>query len=332
MINVAVVGASGYIGGELTKLLANHQKVNISAATSRKFAKQKVHRVHPNLRGLDLRFTDDLEGLDLDLVFMAVPHGVSMDLIDDYFEDSRVIDLSADFRVTQDLYEEYYETHERPDLIEEAVYGLPEIHRDEIKNADLVANPGCNATSAVLGLYPFRNDNIEEAVVDLKVSSSAGGRRDNIMSSHPERSSVVRAYEEYHHRHEAEVIQETGIQGEFSVHSVDMVRGLLATIHIEMETEKPDLYKKFQEYSNEHFIRFVKEKGGIQRNPDPKYILGSNFVDVGFAHDERNDRVVVFSALDNLIKGGAGQAVQNMNIMYGFDEITGLKKFPVYPV
>ncbi len=331
MIDIAIVGGSGYTGGELIRLLSNHPKVNISTITSRKFAKQKVHRVHPNLRGLDLRFTDDLDEIDSDLIFLAVPHGASMDMIKDYYGSAKIIDLSADFRISHDLYEEYYGDHSEPDLIEESVYGLPELHRDEIKDADLVANPGCNATSAILGLYPFRND-LEEAIVDLKVSSSAGGRNSNVMASHSERSSVVRAYKEYHHRHEAEVIQETGIKGQFSVHSVDMVRGLLATIHMNLETSKADLYKKFHEYSDEHFIRFVKERGGLQRNPDPKFVLGSNMVDVGFSYDEENDRVIVFSALDNLIKGASGQAVQNMNIMFGFNEKTGLEQLPISPL
>ena len=331
MIDVAIIGGSGYTGGELIRLLSNHPKANISTITSRKFAKQKVHRVHPNLRGLNLRFTDNLDDIDADVIFLAVPHGASMEMIRDYYGKAKIIDLSADFRIKQNLYEEYYGNHSEPSLIEEAVYGLPELHREDIKEADLIANPGCNATSAILGLYPFRND-LNEAIVDLKVSSSAGGRNNNVMASHSERSSVVRPYKEYHHRHEAEVIQETGIKGQFSVHSVDMVRGLLATIHIQLETTKSELYKKFHEYSDEHFIRFVKESGGMQRNPDPKFVLGSNMVDVGFAHDEENDRVIVFSALDNLIKGASGQAIQNMNLMFDYDEKTGLEQLPISPL
>ncbi len=331
MIDAAIVGSSGYIGGEILRILDNHTEVNVSTITSRKFANEKVDRIHPNLKGIDLRFTDDLEKIDSDVTFLCVPHGSSMKLINDFIGKSKIIDLSADFRVGLDLYKEYYGDHKRPELINEAVYGLPELNREQIKEADIVANPGCNATAAILGLYPFKGE-IEKAVVDLKVSSSAGGRRANMMSSHPERSSVVRPYKEYRHRHEAEVIQETGINANFTVHSVDMVRGLLATIYINMKTDKSDIYKKFHEYSDETFIRFVKQTGGFQRNPNPKYVIGSNYADLGFAYDEKNSRVVVFSAIDNLLKGGAGQAVQNMNIMFGFEEKMGLNQHPINPI
>ncbi|GAB6101778.1 N-acetyl-gamma-glutamyl-phosphate reductase [Thermococcus atlanticus] len=330
MIKAAVVGASGYIGGELVRLLAMHPEVEISAVTSRRYNGKKIHKVHPNLRGLNLRFTNN-HNFDADVIFLAVPHGTSVKIIDEYMESARIIDLSADFRVSLNLYEEYYGAHLRPELIGEFVYGLPEIHREEIKKAELIANPGCNATAVILALYPFKGE-VDEAIVDLKVSSSAGGRRENVASIHPERSNVVRIYKPFHHRHEAEVRQETKITAQFTVHSVDLVRGLLATIYFKMETTEKELYKRYFPYLKEPFVRIIKEKGGMQRLPDPKYVIGSNFVDIGFAYDEKNQRVILLSALDNLIKGGAGQAVQNMNIAFGLEETLGLNYLPVYPI
>lgn len=330
MIKAAVVGGSGYIGGELIRLLAMHPEVEISAVTSRRFAGEKVHKVHPNLRGLDLRFRSDYN-FDADVIFLAVPHGTSMKIVEEFMGSAKIIDMSADFRLKKELYSEYYGEHTRPELIDEFVYGLPELHRDEIRKAELVANPGCNATAAILALYPFR-DLTDRAIVDLKVSSSAGGRRENVASIHPERSHVVRVYKPFHHRHEGEVLQETGIKVMFTVHSVDIVRGILATAYFEYDGSPRDLLRRLLVYRNEYFIRLVTDKGGLQRFPDPKYVLGSNFVDIGFAYDEANGRAIILSAIDNLIKGGSGQAVQNMNIMFGIDERTGLDYYPVYPV
>ncbi|KPU62289.1 N-acetyl-gamma-glutamyl-phosphate reductase [Thermococcus sp. EP1] len=330
MIKAAVIGASGYIGGELVRLLAMHPEVEISAVTSRRHNGKKIHKVHPNLRGLNLRFTNNYN-FDADVIFLAVPHGTSMKIIDEYMGSAKIIDLSADFRVGLNLYKEYYGEHLKPELIDEFVYGLPEIHREEIKKAELIANPGCNATAVVLALYPFKGE-VSEAIVDLKVSSSAGGRRENVASIHPERSNVVRVYKSSHHRHEAEVKQETKVNAQFTVHSVDLIRGLLATIYFKMETNEKELYKKYFRYLKEPFVRIVKEKGGMQRLPDPKYVIGSNFVDIGFTYDEKSQRVILFSALDNLIKGGAGQAVQNMNIAFGLEETLGLNYLPVYPI
>jgi len=330
MIKAAVIGGSGYIGGELIRLLAMHPEVEISAVTSRRFAGKKVHKVHPNLRGLDLRFRSDYD-FDADVIFLAVPHGTSMKIIDEFLGSAKIIDMSADFRLRRELYREYYGEHAKPELIGEFVYGLPELHRDEIKKAELVANPGCNATATILALYPFRGLT-ERAIVDLKVSSSAGGRRENVASIHSERSHVVRVYRPFHHRHEGEVIQETGIRAMFTVHSVDMVRGILATAYFEYDGSQKELLKRLLIYKNEHFIRLVTDRGGLQRFPDPKYVLGSNFVDIGFAYDEVNGRAIILSAIDNLIKGGSGQAVQNMNLMFGLDERTGLDYYPVYPV
>ncbi|HII67884.1 MULTISPECIES: N-acetyl-gamma-glutamyl-phosphate reductase [Thermococcus] len=330
MIKAAVIGASGYIGGELVRLLAMHPEVEISAVTSRRYNGKKIHKVHPNLRKLNLRFTNNYN-FDADVIFLAVPHGTSMKIIDDYIGSAKIIDLSADFRVTLNLYEEYYGEHLKPELISDFVYGLPEIHREEIKKAELIANPGCNATAVILALYPFKGE-IGEAIVDLKVSSSAGGRRENVASIHPERSNVVRVYKPSHHRHEAEVKQETKVNAQFTVHSVDLIRGLLATIYFKMETNEKELYKRYFRYLKEPFVRIVKEKEGLQKLPDPKYVIGSNFVDIGFTYDEKSQRVILFSALDNLIKGGAGQAVQNMNIVFGLEETLGLNYLPVYPI
>ncbi len=330
MIKAAVVGASGYIGGELIRLLWEHPEAEITALVSRRYEGEKVHRVHPNLRGLNLRFTGPKE-LDADVIFLSVPHGTSMRIIDDYAGSSKVIDMSADFRVPLELYREYYGEHLRPELLEEFVYGLPELHRDEIRRAELIANPGCNSTAVILALHPFR-DLVDEATVDLKVGSSAGGRKGGLPRMHPERSNAVRVYRTHHHRHEAEILNETGVRAHLTVHSVDLVRGLMATMYLRIESDRREIYRRLLGYLKEPFVRIVKDRRGIQRLPDPKYLIGSNFVDIGFECDENNGRVILFSALDNLMKGGAGQAVQNMNLTFSLEETTGLRRLPIYPV
>ena len=330
MIKAAIIGGSGYIGGELIRLLWMHPEVEVSTVTSRRYNGLMVHKVHPGLRGINLRFTDRVRG-DVDIIFISLPHGESMRVIDEYIGSSKIIDLSADFRLNLSLYEEYYGRHLKPELIEEFTYGLPEIFRDEIRRSSLVANPGCSATAVILSLYPFR-DLAREALVDVKFSSSAGGRRENILSSHPERSNVVRVYKAYKHRHEAEVYMVTGVKAYFTVYSVDIVRGLLASVYLKTDIDIGEIYRRLSIYVNEPFIRIIRDRAGQYRYPDPKYVIGSNYIDIGFEYDGENGRLILFSALDNLIKGGAGQAIQNMNLMFNFREDTGLRYLPIYPV
>ena len=331
MIKVAVVGGSGYIGGELLRLLAMHPEVEISAITSRKYSGKKVEIIHPHLRGLGFRFSHSRD-FDADVIFLSVPHGESMKIVKEYIDSAKIIDLSADFRLPLDIYREYYGEHESPELIDRFVYGLPELHREEIKKAEYVANPGCNATAVIIALYPFKGL-VDMAIADLKVSSSAGGRKENLARIHPERSNSIRVYRAWHHRHEGEVLNETGIKCGFTVHSVDIVRGLLATIYFQIEIEQNTLLRRlYREYGDEKFIKIVRDREGLERYPDVKYVVGSNYVHLGAVYDSKNRRAVIFSALDNLIKGGAGQAVQNMNLMFGLPEDTGLNSLPLYPV
>ena len=332
MIKAAVIGGSGYIGGELLRLLWMHPEVEIVMVTSRKYAGKKVEVVHPNLRDTGLRFTGSYNEIDADVIFLSVPHGESMNIVSQYIESSKIIDLSADFRVSRELYEEYYGKHKHPELIDKFVYGLPEIHREEIKRAEYVANPGCNATAVIFALYPFK-DFIKEAVADVKVASSGSGRRENILGMHPERAHLVRVYKAYHHRHEAEVLQETGIHCPFTLHSVDMVRGLFATVYFKIKSDNKSILRRLlKQYGNEKFVKVIVAREGPLRQPNSKYVIGSNYVYLWSAYDEVNERAIIFSSIDNLIKGGAGQAVQNMNLMFGLPEDMGLNYISIYPV
>ncbi|MHA1607579.1 MAG: N-acetyl-gamma-glutamyl-phosphate reductase [Candidatus Freyarchaeota archaeon] len=348
-MRVGIVGGSGYTGGELLRLLCMHPKVEVTYVTSRRYAGKFIGDVHPNLRKLvNIKFEEydvTLASEKCDYVFMAVPHRSSMKLTPDLLDVGlKVIDLSADFRLKDKVaYEKYYGGHERPELLEEAVYGLPELHREELRGARLVACPGCIAVSAILGAAPivasFSIDP-ERIVVDAKIGSSAAGREATESTHHPERVGVVRPYKVTGHRHTAEIEQElsmvTGRQVKvaLSAHSIDMVRGILSTIHFFLDElpEEKDVWRAFRAfYGNEPFVRIVKQKTGLYRLPNPKAVVGSNFCDVGFELDPHASRLVVLSALDNLVKGAAGQAVQCMNVMEGWDEALGLNAPSIFP-
>ena len=337
----SVVGASGFAGGELLRLLADHPEFDLVQATSRSKANRTVGYAHPNLRDLDLRFTSP-EGLEhVDMLFAATPHGVSMAEID-RFQDvaETVVDLSADFRLPSEaLYDEYYSGHSRPELLESAVYALPELNRDELPGAALIAAGGCNATVTILGLLPLVEagllDSDDRVVVDVKVGSSEGGAGGGEASSHPERSGVVRPYAPTGHRHEAEISAFLGLDVAFSVHAVDMIRGASATSHVFLDdpVSKRDLWGMYREqYEDEPFVDLVAGGGGVYRYPEPKTVAGTNRAEVGFALDPSNGRVVVISAIDNMVKGSAGQAVHAANIALGIDETTGLNARGLHPV
>ncbi len=331
MIKAAVIGASGYIGGELLRLLYMHPEVELGTITSRIYVGRRVEVVHPHLKGLGLRFSSPGE-VDADVIFLSVPHGESMKIVEEYIGSAKLIDLSADFRLPLGLYRKYYGEHEKPELIDSFVYGLPEVYREEIKRAEYVANPGCNATAVILALYPFRNM-ISEALADIKAASSAAGRRESIMGMHPERSHVVRIYKTHHHRHEAEVLHITGIKCPFTVHSVDMVRGVFATVYFRISGDERSLFRRlFQEYEGERFVKVIREREGPLKQPNVKYVIGSNYAHLWASYDVENERAMIFAAIDNLIKGGAGQAVQNMNLMFGLREETGLGYLPLHPI
>ena len=337
----AVVGASGFAGGELLRLLDAHPSFALVEATSRQFTNKTVGAVHPNLRHLDLRFSDPSTLDSTDVLFAATPHGVSMERIDEFRETAEtIIDLSADFRLDDPGdYDTWYDGHVAPELLEESVYGLPELNRDALPGADLVATGGCNATVTMLGLYPFVEHGLidpeDRIVADLKVGSSEGGAGGGPASSHPERSGVVRPYAPTKHRHEAEIIQELGLSMSFTVHAVDMIRGAAATSHLFPETlpETGDVWQALRgTYEDEPFVRLVSGGGGVYRYPEPKAVAGTNMAEVGFEIDERNGRVVVFSAIDNMMKGAAGQAVQAANVVFGRPETEGLEFKGLHPV
>jgi len=351
MLKVGIVGGSGYVGGELLRLLLLHPHVEVTMVTSRQSVGEYVFSVHPNLRGLtQLKFVP-LELAELkkncDLVFTATPHGGSVNLVPKLLDAGlKVIDMSADFRLKNpDDYEKWYGwKHAHPELLKDAAYGLPELHRQEIKGAHLVACPGCMATATVLALAPvIKADLVEKnrIVVDVKIGSSGAGSKPSIASHHPERFSGVRPYKVIGHRHIAEIEQELNsltdesVTVSFTPHAVNMVRGILATIHVfpkNLLTIK-DVWKTLRgQYEGEPFIRFVKYQKGPYQLPDPKVTMGTNFCDIGFELDPRANRLVLFSALDNMVKGASGQGVQCLNIVMGLDESTGLKSTGFHPM
>ncbi|MBA4407266.1 N-acetyl-gamma-glutamyl-phosphate reductase [bacterium] len=345
-VNVSIVGASGYTGGELLRLLLFHPNVEVKQITSESYTGKFVYKIHPNLRkSTTLKFVSANELEACDLLFLCLPHNSSQNKIDNYRKLApKIIDLSADFRL-KDLneYEKWYgHKHARPDLLNEFVYGIPELHREEMKKANYISSAGCNATASILGLYPlYKNGLVEEdrTVIEVKVGSSEGGNKVNEGSHHPERAGVVRSYQPTQHRHTAEMLQEMSfgkkIQIHFSATAIDMVRGLLATCHVFLKEnlQEKDIWKIYRDaYGNEPFIRIVKESDGIYRFPEPKLLSGTNYCDIGFKKDEFSNRLVVISAIDNLMKGAAGQALQAFNIMFGFDEKTGLEFPGLHPI
>jgi len=337
----SVVGASGFTGGELLRLLADHPEFEVAQATSRSYTKRSVGTVHPNLRDLDLRFSDPADLDSVDVLFAATPHGVSMDRIDAFRAAAdTVVDLSADFRLSDPgAYDEYYDGHERPELLEESTYGLVELTRDELPGADLIASGGCNATATLLALHPLFEagvvDDTADAVVDVKVGSSEGGAGGGAASSHPERSGVVRPYAPTGHRHEAEIEEWLGTGVNFTVHAVDMIRGASATCHLLLDDlpGKGDVWKALRgAYGEEPFVEFVAGGSGVYRYPEPKVVAGTNTAELAFELDPKNDRLVVFSAIDNMMKGSAGQAVHAANVALGIEETAGLDHRGLHPV
>ncbi len=347
MIRASIVGASGYTGGELLRLLLFHPEVSVAQATSERLAGKYVRHTHPNLRGVtDLKFVSAAELAPCDVLFLCLPHGRAMDRIDRFRAlAERIVDLSADFRLRDpEAYVRWYGgPHPRPELLADAVYGMPELHRDRLPGAALVAGCGCNATATILALRPLVAAGVvEQAVVEVKAGSSEGGNEASAASHHPERSGSVRSYKPTGHRHQAEMLQELGgaLRLSFSATAVEMVRGILATAHVFLceDGDGASLDEKAvwrilrRAYADEPFVRIVKERQGIYRFPEPKILTGSNYCDVGFELDAGARRLVVMSALDNLMKGAAGQAVQAFNVMHGLDERAGLEFPGLHPV
>jgi LysW-gamma-L-alpha-aminoadipyl-6-phosphate/LysW-L-glutamyl-5-phosphate reductase len=350
-MKVGVIGASGYVGGELLRLLVVHPDVELSVLTSRQNAGEYVHRIHPSLKGfINLTFSPmELDKLvnQCDLIFVSVPHGNALNIVKDLYSTGiKIIDLSADFRLknANDYVKWYGWEHPFPDLLSKSVYGIPELHRNEIKEAQFVSCPGCMAVTSILALKPLIENKLVDTshiIVDSKIGSSGAGATDSTGTHHAMRYGVIRPYKPSKHRHTGEIEQELSIlSGEkikvsMSPHAVNLVRGILTTNHVFLKSpmSEIELWKVYRNsYKEEPFIRLIRDKKGLYKFPDPKFVVGSNFCDVGFDIDENTDRIVALSASDNLMKGAAGSAIQNMNLMCGYDETDGLRYTPLTPV
>lgn len=344
MIKTAVLGATGYAGIELVRLLTGHSEAEIEILGSQSFAGQKISGVYGNFAHI---LEKECEALDLDRVsqcdvaFTALPHGASKTVIPSLLDEGlKVIDLSGDYRYDDvKVYEEWYgEKHSSPELLKESVYGLPELHREKIKKARLIGNPGCYTTCSILGTAPLLANRIAETkniIIDAKSGVTGAGRGLALQNSFCECTENSKAYKIAVHRHTSEIEQElSNIAGEsimlsFTPHLIPQKRGILATIYVNLNRpssteELTELYKEY--YKDEFFVR-VKDAGSL---PETKHVAGSNFVDIGVCYDKRLQRAVVVSVLDNIVKGAAGQAVQNMNLLFGLDEKTGLNNAGFY--
>lgn len=329
---VSIIGGSGFAGGELIRLLLAHPEVSIHSVASRSYAGRPVHSVHPNLRGhIEHRFVMPSEVDACDVLFLCMPHGEAGRDIERFTaRASVVIDLSSDFRLADpQVYATWYgEPHPCPERLRDAVYGLPEVSRADLTSARLISGVGCNATAMNLALLPLaRAGLIERAIADVKVGSSEAGATGNAGSHHAVRARTVRTYSPSGHRHLAEVEQVLGVSIDATITAVDMVRGVLCTAHVQPSerVEVRDLWHLYREcYGAEPFVRIVSERSGPNRLPDPRVMVGSNHADVGFCVDERSGRIVALCAIDNLVKGAAGSAVQSMNIAMGWPETAGL--------
>jgi N-acetyl-gamma-glutamyl-phosphate/LysW-gamma-L-alpha-aminoadipyl-6-phosphate reductase len=344
MKRATIIGASGYTGGELLRILLSHPKINIIQSTSRKNLGQYVYQVHPNLRKrTQLKFSDPQDLEPTDIIFLALPHGQAQRQIDQLSNCGEyIIDLSADFRLRDQVdYTRWYDKpHKAPEWLPKFIYGLPEINREKLKRANYVSGVGCNATASILALLPLVQgkllDKQSAPIIEIKAGSSEGGASGNPGSHHPERSNVVRTFSPFGHRHTAEVIQELGIPNPvLTMTSVDLVRGVLATAHAKVNhgVTRKDLWRAYRQIALDNpFLRVVKERRGIYRVPEPKILAGSNYADLGFELDEENRHIVSICAIDNLMKGAAGSAVQCMNLMLGLDETTGLDFPGLHPI
>ncbi|MBR5152470.1 MAG: N-acetyl-gamma-glutamyl-phosphate reductase [Clostridia bacterium] len=345
MIRAGVLGGTGYAGIEVVRLLIQHPETELCRIVSQSYAGKKISEVYPSLMGIcDLECSaldaDDIAA-SCDVVFTALPHGASKEVIPLLYEKGlRVIDLSGDFRYNDPaVYELWYEQpHSHPELLKEAVYGLCELHREEIKKARLIGNPGCYTTCSITALAPLVDAGIvdnKSLIIDAKSGVTGAGRGLNLPNLFCECTETMKAYKIATHRHTSEIEQELSLlAGEdiilsFTPHLAPMKRGILATCYANLKVyhspeELVALYRKF--YEGDPFIR-IYDAGSL---PEIKHIAGSNYIGIGLEVDKRLNRVVVVSCIDNLIKGAAGQAVQNMNLLFGLDEGTGLMSAGMY--
>jgi N-acetyl-gamma-glutamyl-phosphate reductase len=344
-VKIGIIGASGYTGQELVRVLARHPRVELAYATSERFAGAAIADIFPSLKGIvDLRLSElSIERImtAADFIFTALPHGTAMGVVAECIKaGKKVIDLSADFRLKDpDLYGRWYGKHSCPDLLQKAIYGLPELYRDEIKKGQLVANPGCYPTGAILALAPLLEEGMispSGIVIDAKSGMSGAGRNPSLTNLFCEAAEGLKAYGVAKHRHAPEMEQELSARAGkevhilFVPHLVPISRGLLSTIYArtngELSTEQA--YEVYQRrYSKEPFVRLCS----LGTFPSTVEVRGSNYCDLGGIADQRSGHLIVISAIDNLVKGASGQAVQNMNLMCGFPETMGLEQIPLAP-
>lgn len=346
MLKVGIIGATGYAGAELVRLLVSHKDVEIVWFGSRSYIDQKYADVYRNMfRIVDARCMDDnMAELaeEADVIFTATPQGFCASVIsEEILSRTKIVDLSADFRIKDvDVYEKWYGIeHKSPQFIQEAVYGLCEINREDVRTARLVANPGCYTTCSILTAYPLAKEGIIDMstlIVDAKSGTSGAGRGAKTPNLFCEVNENMKAYGVASHRHTPEIEEQLGyaageeVRINFTPHLVPMNRGILATEYATLkkkvtEDQVRDIYEKY--YGSEYFIR-VLDPGVF---PETKWVEGSNFVDINFKIDQRTNRIIMMGAIDNLVKGAAGQAVQNMNLMFGLPENEGLKLVPIFP-
>lgn len=346
MIKVGIIGSTGYAGAELVRLLLGHKEVSIEWFGSRSYIGKNYYEIFRNLfKIVDEKCLDDnIEELaqKVDVIFTATPQGFCASIInEEVLSKVKVIDLSADFRIKEvKKYEDWYQlNHKSPNFIEEAVYGLCEINREKIKSARLVANPGCYPTCSTLAIYPLLKEGVidsDSIIIDAKSGTSGAGRGAKVDNLFCEVNENIKAYGVTTHRHTPEIEDQLTLAANkeviinFTPHLVPMNRGILVTAYAKLNlsisaTEVSDIYKKY--YENEVFIRLLE----ADMCPETRWVEGSNYVDINFKIDKRTNRIIMMSAMDNLIKGAAGQAVQNMNIMFGLKEDTALLQVPMYP-
>ncbi|MCI8549099.1 MAG: N-acetyl-gamma-glutamyl-phosphate reductase [Lachnospiraceae bacterium] len=346
MIKAGIIGSTGYAGAELAGLLLGHPEAEVVWYGSRSYVGEEYSSIYRNMfRMADAVCLDDnMEELasQADVIFTATPQGLCASLVNDrILEQAKIVDLSADFRIKDvKIYEKWYGLqHKSPQYIDEAVYGLCEINRGDIKRARLVANPGCYTTCSILTLYPLVKEgliDVSSIIIDAKSGTSGAGRGAKVPNLFCEVNESIKAYGIASHRHTPEIEEQLGYAcGEqvvlnFTPHLVPMNRGILATAYASLKEaasydEVRAVYEKY--YGDEHFIRLLPE--GVY--PETRWVEGSNFVDINFKIDKRTGRIIAIGALDNLVKGAAGQAVQNMNLMFGLPEDMGLKRVPMFP-
>ena len=352
MIKAGIIGATGYAGGELVRILANHKDVEIKWYGSRSYIDKKYYQVYRNMFEIveDICKDDNLAELadQVDVIFTATPQGFLAGILtEEILQKVKIVDLSADYRIKDvSVYEKWYGIeHKSPQFIEEAVYGLCEINRDKItEKTRLVANPGCYTTCSILTAYPLVKEGLIDPntlIIDAKSGTSGAGRGAKVPNLYCEVNESIKAYGVASHRHTPEIEEQLGYAcGEsvllnFTPHLVPMNRGILATEYAKLNKKADGTYPTYEEvkavydkyYAQEKFVR-VLEKGEC---PETKWVEGSNFVDVNFVIDERTGRIIMMGALDNLVKGAAGQAVQNMNLLFGLKESEGLEMVPCFP-